>query len=137
MQACPEIQSLYQLHIKHLPVDGIHLGTAESLQEVIDVMDKIDPESYSLVKSCVDGAVTIKLLRYPTVRRIRLNLLDRESLIRLIEILGHRNVKYKEDKYLSLNKDFSATNRCRWQERIWLYYKLKFFVLRLRNKIFY
>ncbi len=126
MRSNVKIQELYRIHTKHIPRDTEHLGEAESIQDVLDIVEKIQPNVYMLAKCCIDDKPTLQLATWKIIRRIRLNLLSITECSTVVQILEDKGIQYKRTSYLSLNPDFTETTKCIIQQRLKLLYNFVF-----------
>ena len=122
----PEVQHRYELHTKYLSRDIMHLGDAEGLEDVIEVIEKIHPNVYMLARCCSDGAPTLQLANWETVRRMRIGGFSESELQEMNELLAERGIGYKKTKYYALKPDFSETFSCKIQRILKPLYAIDF-----------
>ncbi len=135
MRPNPFVQNIYRIHTKHIPKEAIHLGDAESLDDVVVVAEEISAQKFSLAKCCTDGSPTLQLANGNRVRRMRLSLLNDSQRSDAVKYLQQNGVYYKQTSYLPLNIDFSETDLCRKQERFKHIYRAAIKVGEVLNKL--
>ena len=121
----------YELHARNARGDRQHLGNAENIDEIIQVIENISPRSYTLVASCVDWAPTLKLKAPGITRRINLSHLSDEEKHKLVEILDEREITHKPVDFFNINPDYSVPLRTRMQKVFRYPIKVLDFCLRL------
>ena len=126
-----KVQELYRIHTEHIPSDTKHLGEAESIQDILSIVEKIQPNVYMLAKCCTDGKPTLQLATWKMTRRVRLNLLSITERSAIIQTLENKGIQYRRTSYLPLNPDFTETTKCMIQQQLKPLYNFVFKISQL------
>ncbi len=133
----PEIQSIYELHTRHVPRDTKHLGDAEGLDDVVTAIEDTRPNVYMLTRDCTDGTPTLQLANWETVRRMRIGGFSETELQQMNELLVEQGIEYKKTRYLALNPDFSETLKCKVQTKLTFLCNIYFWCFQHLHREFY
>jgi len=118
------VQKKYHNHTYHLKRDTLHLGDAENISNILEIVSVIKPNVYMLAECCVDRTPTLQLATYRIVRRMRLGLISQNDRLKLIKILEKKDIEYRRTSFLALNSDFSETIKCKFQKHFVFLYEI-------------